>query len=182
MKYLKSIIFIGGLIWLSSLLNLTIFAQSGGSFEIKQSVIASGGGSGTGGTFSLDGTIGQPLAGTTSGGASFSILSGFWASGTSVTAPRRSPFDFDGDGKTDISIFRPAPAEWWYLRSSNGGNRRVSIRQSTDKIVPADYTGDGKTDIAFWRPSNGFWFILRTEDSSFLRVSVRHERRHSRAG
>src|SRR6185436_9280986 len=25
----------------------------------------------------------------------------------------RAPFDFDGDHKTDISIFRPAGAEWW---------------------------------------------------------------------
>src|SRR5690606_15098416 len=24
------------------------------------------------------------------------------------------PFDFDGDGKTDVSIFRPAGGEWWY--------------------------------------------------------------------
>ena len=32
---------------------------------------------------------------------------------------RRTPFDFDGDGKTDIGIFRPAPGEWWYLRSKS---------------------------------------------------------------
>ena len=32
-------------------------------------------------------------------------------------APRNKPFDFDGDGKTDISIFRPAGGEWWMQRS-----------------------------------------------------------------
>ncbi len=77
-------------------------------------------------------------------------------------------FDFDGDDKTDIGIFRPAPAEWWYLRSSDGGNRAFQFGQTTDKVVPADYTGDGKTDIAFFRPSNGQWFILRSEDFSFF--------------
>ncbi|HVE60019.1 MAG TPA: choice-of-anchor V domain-containing protein [Pyrinomonadaceae bacterium] len=77
-------------------------------------------------------------------------------------------FDFDGDGKTDISIFRPAPAEWWYSRSSDGGNRAAQFGQTTDRIAPADFTGDGKTDITFWRPSTGEWFILRSEDSSFL--------------
>ncbi len=76
-------------------------------------------------------------------------------------------FDLDGDGKTDVGIFRPAPGEWWYLRSSDGGNRAFQFGQSTDKIVPADYTGDGKTDIAFFRPASGEWFILRSEDSSF---------------
>ena len=86
----------------------------------------------------------------------------------SFNAPNvKSPFDFDGDGKTDLSIFRPAPGEWWYLKSSDGGNGAVQFGSSTDKIVPADYTGDGKTDIALFRPSTNEWFILRSEDGSF---------------
>ena len=80
---------------------------------------------------------------------------------------RRSFVDFDGDGKTDISIFRPAQGEWWYLRSSDGGNRAFQFGNSADKIVPADFTGDGKTDVAVWRPASGEWFVLRSEDSSF---------------
>jgi uncharacterized delta-60 repeat protein len=76
--------------------------------------------------------------------------------------------DFDGDKKTDISIFRPAVGEWWYLRSSDGDNRAARFGLGTDKITPGDFTGDGKADIAFWRPSDGFWFILRSEDSSFF--------------
>ena len=76
-------------------------------------------------------------------------------------------FDLDGDNKTDIGIFRPAPGEWWYLRSSDGGNRAFQFGQSTDMNVTADYTGDGKSDIAFFRPSTGSWFILRSEDGSF---------------
>jgi len=80
-----------------------------------------------------------------------------------------TPFiDFDGDSRTDLSIFRPAPGEWWVSRSSDGGNFATQFGASTDRIVPADYTGDGKTDVAFWRPSSGQWFILRSEDSSFF--------------
>ncbi len=77
-------------------------------------------------------------------------------------------FDFDGDGKTDIGIFRPSLGQWWYLRSSDNSNRAFSFGNSSDKIVPADYTGDGKTDIATFTPSTGFWNILRSEDSTFF--------------
>lgn len=89
-------------------------------------------------------------------------------SGSCLTSPAACKFDFDGDAKADISIFRPAPGEWWYLRSSDGGNRAAHFGASTDIITPADFTGDGKTDIAFWRPSTGFWYVLRSEDSSFF--------------
>lgn len=85
----------------------------------------------------------------------------------SDSANPQKPFDFDGDGKTDVSIFRPSSSEWWYLRSSDNQNRAFRFGNSTDKLVPADYTGDGKTDIAVFNPSTRDWFILRSEDSSF---------------
>lgn len=80
----------------------------------------------------------------------------------------RSPVDFDGDNKTDISIFRPGPGEWWYLRSSDGVNQAAQFGAGTDKLAPGDFTGDHKTDIVIWRPSTGQWFVLRSEDSTFF--------------
>lgn len=55
-----------------------IQAQSGGAFEIEQSVVADGSGHSTGGVFSVNGTIGQTSAGTRSTGAPFDLQSGFW--------------------------------------------------------------------------------------------------------
>ncbi len=86
----------------------------------------------------------------------------------SITATRKGFVDFDGDSKTDLSIFRSSAAEWWINRSSTGATIAAQFGASTDKTIPADYTGDGKTDIAFFRPSTGSWFILRSEDNSFL--------------
>ncbi len=80
-----------------------------------------------------------------------------------VTLP--APFDFDGDGKTDISMFRPATTEWWIEKSSDGLVPIITFGLATDKLVPADYTGDGKTDIAIWRPAEQNWWILRSENS-----------------
>ncbi len=133
----------------------------------EQQTASFGAGLTTGGGFSLVDTVGQAFAGQTSAAGQFSFQSGFW------TIPAHhavSLFDFDGDYKTDLSIFRPNGAtgsEWWYLKSSNGGNFATQFGTPTDKLVAADYTGDGKADIAFWRPSTGEWFILRSEDSSF---------------
>jgi hypothetical protein len=84
-----------------------------------------------------------------------------------ATPTNRSPFDIDGDGKTDIAIFRPDGGEWWWNRSSDGVTQAAQFGLSTDVIAPGDFTGDGKMDIAFFRPSDGFWNILRSEDSTY---------------
>ena len=93
--------------------------------------------------------------------------------GESVVVPTvRSPFDFDGDGKTDISIFRPNAQQWWISHSSTGSVAALAFGAGVDAgvPVPSDYTGDGKTDIALWRNTDGSWFILRSEDNTFFAI------------
>jgi len=77
-----------------------------------------------------------------------------------------TPFDFDGDGRSDLSIFRPSSDQWWHLRSSDQDARVVEFGEAGDKLVPADYTGDGKTDVAVFHPATGQWFFQRSEDAS----------------
>src|SRR6266404_3379748 len=80
-----------------------------------------------------------------------------------VTATaRKTPFDFDGDGRTDLSIFRPSDLLWYIIPSSTGSSRVQGWGFSTDVLVPGDYDGDGKTDLAVWRPSDGFWYIINS--------------------
>lgn len=60
-------------------------AQSSGVFSITQSVIAGGGGQNSaGGSFALDGTIGQSAAGGSLAGGAISLTSGFWNSNSFV--------------------------------------------------------------------------------------------------
>jgi hypothetical protein len=89
------------------------------------------------------------------------------ANGSCLANQTKTLFDFDGDSKTDLAIFRPQFGEWWYQRSSDQQTKAAQFGTSRDRIVPADYTGDGKTDIALWRPDSGEWFILRSEDGTF---------------
>jgi hypothetical protein len=59
--------------------------------------------------------------------------------------------DFDGDGKTDVSVFRPSDTVW-YLNRSTAGFAAASFGLSTDIPAPGDYDDDGKADIAVFRP------------------------------
>jgi hypothetical protein len=125
------------------------------------------GGSGTGNgtvTYSVASNSGGVRAGTlTIAGRTFTL----GQAQQNLTGNENTLFDFDGDGKTDLSIFRPSIGIWWYLRSTDGADRVYQFGSGTDKLAPADFTGDGKSDIAFWRPSTGEWFVLRSEDNAF---------------
>ena len=71
---------------LAILLTVSVWPQSGGTFVIEKSVIAGGGGQTAGGTFTLDGTIGESVAGTTSAGGTFGLSGGFWGGGGAPAA------------------------------------------------------------------------------------------------
>jgi Tol biopolymer transport system component len=67
---------------------------------------------------------------------------------------RAAPADFDGDGDTDVSVFRPSTGTW-FVRNGPVS----SFGTSGDVPVPGDYDGDGDTDIAVFRPASGVWFV-----------------------
>lgn len=72
-----------------------------------------------------------------------------------------APFDFDGDSKSDVAMFRPGTQQWWLQRSTLG-NLTSQFGLSTDKITPADFDGDGLTDLVVWRESDLNFYILES--------------------
>jgi spore coat protein A len=66
----------------------------------------------------------------------------------------------NGDGITDLAVFRPSTGHWFIDTNRNGvTDIAVSFGSNGDIPVPADYDGDGDTDVAVFRRSIGRWFI-----------------------
>lgn len=86
-----------------------------------------------------------------------------------ATPIQRTSFDYDFDGRADISVFRPSTGTW-YLQQSTAGTSGLNFGLAMDKITPADYDGDGRTDIAIYRPADGMWYILNSTDGTFSAV------------
>ena len=75
--------------------------------------------------------------------------------------------NFDGDGRSDISLFRPVDGTWYSRPSDGSGDQQVPTGQRGDIPVPGDYDGDGITDRAVFRPADGFWYFLLSSNGAF---------------
>jgi hypothetical protein len=82
--------------------------------------------------------------------------------GAYTVAPRRGK-DVDGDGRTDLTVFRPGTADWFVRKSrsnySYGDFLSLQWGVAGDLPLAADFDGDGMMDLTVFRPSSGEWFV-----------------------
>lgn len=88
----------------------------------------------------------------------------------SVAMPQATPAtDFDGDLRSDVSIYEPSSGNWFILESGADGFRYQNWGYAGTTPVAADYDGDGEVDIAVFEPASGTWYILESGTGS-LRI------------
>jgi C1A family cysteine protease len=69
--------------------------------------------------------------------------------------------DFDGDGKTDIGLYRANIGAWFVIPSTTNIPYGEGFGGDPSDIpVSGDYDGDRKTDYGIYRLSTGAWFIF----------------------
>lgn len=88
--------------------------------------------------------------------------------GTSISRITRAKAsaDFDGDLRTDVSVFRPSTGVWYINHSSNNSFRIQGFGLTGDIPTSEDFDGDNISDIGVFRPSTGVWYFNRSSDNT----------------
>ncbi len=76
------------------------------------------------------------------------------------------PADFDGDGESDLAVWRPSSGVWHVNRSidQSYSANEFGGGQFGDVVVPGNYDGDKRTDQAVFR--NGVWYIQNSSNGA----------------
>jgi hypothetical protein len=93
-------------------------ASQGQNYSLTWFSVDGGGGSSTGGVYTVSGTIGQPDAGTMSGGT-YSIAGGFWDLIAAVQTPGAPWLTVTRTATNTVCVWWPLPADGWVLEWTN---------------------------------------------------------------
>jgi len=133
----------GAVLLIFILILLSVAASRAQSFSIDWFTIDGGGGTSTGGVFSVSGTIGQPDAGHMSGG-NFTVDGGFWGIIGSIQTPGSPLLSVFVTSTNTVIVSWPAPSTGFSLQQNSnlsttnwsgmtnivqnvGGNNQVTI-------------------------------------------------------
>ena len=137
-------VFLAGLAFL--ILTAKLHAQS---YSITWSTIDGGGGSSTGGVFTVSGTIGQPDAGCMTGG-NYAIEGGFWGLIAAVQCPGAPLLSIARTTTNTVAVYWPSPSTGFVLQQNT--NSISSVNWSNVMTAPLD---DGTTKTVIVNPPAG---------------------------
>ena len=134
--------------------NASVRAQT---YAIDWFTIDGGGGTSTGGVYSVSGTIGQPDAGKMSGGG-YTLDGGFWGIVATVQTPGAPLLSIARTTTNTVAVFWPSPSTGFLLQQNT--NAIGSVNWSNIVATPTD---DGTTKTIVVNPPTGsrFYRLIR---------------------
>jgi hypothetical protein len=131
---------------LSLLLPATGFAQQ---YSIDWYTVAGGGGTSSGGQYTVSGTVGQPDAGVAMTGGSYSLTGGFWSLIAVVQTPGLPNLTITFVGPNSVTVSWPNTGSYTLLQNSNlaGGSwttsgYTITTSNSTNSVTITPPTGN----------------------------------------
>ena len=115
-------------LWLPA---LAVQAQT--NYAIDWFTIDGGGGTSTGGVYSVTGTIGQPDAGKMSGG-NYTIEGGFWGLLAAVQTPGAPSLSILRTSTNTVAVAWPSPSTDWILQQNTNSVSSVNWSNVTETI------------------------------------------------
>ena len=119
------------------------------SYSIDWYTIDGGGGTSTGGVYSVSGTIGQPDAGRLSGGA-YTVEGGFWGIIAAVQTPGAPRLTITRTPTNTVAVSWPSPSTGYVLQQNT--NSIASVNWSN---APGTIQDDGTTKTLVVNPPTG---------------------------
>jgi CSLREA domain-containing protein len=89
-------------------------------------------------------------------------------SGTALRTALARTADYDGDGRSDLSLWSESSGRWQIVRSSDEQTTQTAWGAAGDLTLLGDYDGDGLSDLAVFRPGNATFYIKRSSAGSAL--------------
>jgi CSLREA domain-containing protein len=90
------------------------------------------------------------------------------SSGTALRTALARTADYDGDGRSDLSLWSESSGRWQIVRSSDEQTTQTAWGAAGDLTLLGDYDGDGLSDLAVFRPGDATFYIKRSSDGSAL--------------
>jgi hypothetical protein len=141
---------------LPAIVGLSTLTASAQSYTIDWYKIAGGGGTSTGGTYTVSGTIGQPDASGAMSGGNYSVTGGFWALIQVVQTPG-APTLYISHSGSSVTLYWQDVTGWTLHQNSNlttpiaswAASSTPTLTNGTNYLTIANPSGNG-----FYRLTN----------------------------
>jgi hypothetical protein len=139
-------------IFLNLLIPALGFAQS---YTIDWYKVAGGGGTSTGGTYQVSGTIGQPDAGGPMSGGSYAVTGGFWSLINVVQTPGVPNLFITPNGANSVKLLWANTGTYTLLQATSLANGNWTTNSSSVTTL------NGTNSITISPPTGNLFFKLR---------------------